>query len=85
MEILIEIIGWIGSAEVLIAYGLNSYQRLRSDSMTFYMLNLTGGLALIIYTVYKSAYASTFINIVWVVIAVIAIARVMLRKKVTQN
>lgn len=85
MELLIEIIGWIGSAEVLIAYGLNSYQRLRSDSMTFYLLNLTGGLALIIYTVYKSAYASTFINVVWVIIAVIAIARVMMRKKVTQN
>ena len=85
MELLIEIIGWIGSAEVLLAYGLNSYQQLRSDSMTFYLLNLTGGLALIIYTVYKSAYASTFINVVWVIIAVIAIARVVMRKKVTSN
>jgi hypothetical protein len=81
MEILIEIIGWIGSIEVLLAYGLNSYQKLRSDSMTFYLLNLTGGLALILYTVYKAAYASAFINVVWVIIAAIAIIRVIVIKK----
>lgn len=85
MDLLIEIIGWIGSIAVLLAYGLNSYQKLRSDSMVFYMLNLTGGLALIFYTIYKAAYASAFINVVWVVIAVIAIVRVFMRKKVTQN
>ena len=79
-EIFIEIIGWIGSIEVLLAYGMNSYQKLRSDSMVFYVLNLTGGLALIIYTVYKQAYASSFINIVWVLIAAIAIIRVMRKK-----
>jgi hypothetical protein len=85
MDILIEIIGWIGSIEVLLAYGLNSYQRLRSDSMVFYMLNLTGGLALIFYTVYKAAYASAFINVVWVIIAAIAIGRVMMRKNAAGN
>jgi hypothetical protein len=79
-EIFIETIGWIGSIEVLLAYGMNSYQKLRSDSMVFYMLNLTGGLALIIYTVYKQAYASSFINIVWVLIAAVAIIRVMRKK-----
>jgi uncharacterized membrane protein len=66
--------------EVLLAYGLNSYQKLRSDSVAFYVLNLTGALLLIIYTVYKEAYASTFINIVWVIIAVVAMARPFLKK-----
>ncbi|HEY0654751.1 MAG TPA: hypothetical protein VGD65_16555 [Chryseosolibacter sp.] len=83
MKLFLEIIGWVGSVEVLLAYGLNSYQKLRSDSMVFYLLNLTGGLALIIYTVYKAAYASAFINVVWVIIAAIAIARVMVKKKIT--
>lgn len=81
MENLIEVLGWIGSVEVLLAYGLNSVQKLRSDSMLFYLLNLTGGLALIIYTIYKGAYASAFINVVWVIIAVIAIVRVLLIRK----
>jgi hypothetical protein len=85
MEIIIEIIGWVGSLAVVVAYGMNSYQKLRSDSMVFYLMNLTGGLALIVYTIYKAAYASAFINIVWVIIAVIAIARVMTRKPVAEN
>jgi hypothetical protein len=85
MEIIIEIIGWVGSLAVVIAYGMNSYQKLRSDSMVFYLMNLTGGLALIVYTIYKAAYASAFINIVWVIIAVVAIVRVMTRKPVAEN
>jgi hypothetical protein len=76
----IEVIGWVGSVEILIAYGLNSYQKIRSDSMLFYMLNLTGGLLLIVYTVYKEAYPNAFVNVVWVVVALIAIARVFLKK-----
>lgn len=82
MKLLIEVVGWIGSIEVLLAYGLNSYQRLKSDSMVFYLLNLTGGLALILYTVYKAAYASAFINIVWVIIAGAAIIRYYAQRKV---
>ena len=80
MELLIEIVGWTGSVAVLIAYGLNSYQKIQSDSMLFYLLNLSGGIFLIIYTVYKEAFASTFINIVWVIIAFTAIIRVFQRK-----
>lgn len=75
MELFIDIIGWIGSIEVLIAYGLNSYQKIKSDSLLFYLLNLTGGVFLVIYTIEKSAFASAFINVVWVVIAVIALIK----------
>jgi hypothetical protein len=71
----IEAIGIIGAIEVLIAYGLNSYQKIKSDSLAFYMLNLTGGFFLIIYTWYKEAWASMFVNVIWVVIAIIAIGK----------
>lgn len=75
MKLFIEILGWIGSIEVLIAYGLNAYQKIRSDSRSFYLLNLTGGIFLIVYTIYKEAYANAFINVVWVIIAAIAILK----------
>jgi hypothetical protein len=75
LDLLVEVIGWIGSIEILLAYGLNSYQKIRSDSLAFSLLNLTGGLFLMIYTIYKDAFANTFVNLVWVVIAVIALAR----------
>jgi hypothetical protein len=80
MELLIEILGWIGSIEVVAAYGLNSYQKIKSDSLTFQLLNLTGAIFLIINSIYKQAYPFTFINSVWSVIAIMAIVGI-LRKK----
>lgn len=81
MKLLIDILGWIGSIAVLIAYGLNSYQKLRSDSIVFYLLNIVGGILLIVYTVYKEAFANTFINVVWVIVAIPALLRVIIKPK----
>ena len=75
MDLFINVLGWIGSVEVLAAYGLNSYQKIKSDSTLFYVLNLTGGLLLIVYSVYKEAFPNAFINIVWVIIAVVALLK----------
>jgi len=78
LKLFIDVVGWVGSVEVIAAYGLNSYQVLNSDSMIFQLLNLTGAIFLIINTIYHRAYPSAFINIVWVIIALIAIARMFL-------
>jgi len=81
MKLLVDILGWIGSVAVLIAYGLNSYQKLRSNSVMFYLLNIIGGIFLIVYTVYKEAFANTFINVVWVVVAIPALIKVLIKPK----
>jgi hypothetical protein len=78
---LIDALGWIGSLCVLAAYGLNSYQLIKSDSIVFYALNILGGIFLIIYSTEKEAYANTFINIVWVIIAVPAVIKVLIKRK----
>lgn len=80
MKLLIDIIGWIGSFEVITAYGLNSYQKIKSDSLLFQLLNFTGGIFLIVNTIYYSAYPSAFINVVWVIIAMVAIVQAFVRK-----
>ena len=77
----IDGLGWAGSLCVIIAYGLNSYQKIRSDSLLFYALNLAGGIFLIIYSNYKEAYANTFINVVWVIIAIPAMLKVIFKSK----
>jgi hypothetical protein len=81
LKLFIDVLGWIGSVEVIAAYALNSYQRMKSDSLYFQLLNLTGAIFLIINTVYYCAYPSAFINVVWVVIATIAIGRMLLKPK----
>ena len=78
---LIDALGWIGSLCVLAAYGLNSYQLIKSNSILFYALNIVGGIFLIIYSTEKEAYANTFINIVWVIIAVPAVIKVLIKRK----
>lgn len=76
MEGLITILGWVGSVAVIAAYGLNSMQKLKSDSLAFQLLNLTGAVLLIINSVFKEAYPFTFINSVWAVIAILAIFKI---------
>ncbi|MGB3466381.1 MAG: hypothetical protein WBA74_13970 [Cyclobacteriaceae bacterium] len=73
IEIFIEIIGWTGSLEVILAYALVSNNKISSTSPAYQWLNLTGGVFLIIHTIVHESYPSTFINIVWVIIAVIAL------------
>lgn len=75
MELLINILGWIGSVLVIGAYGLNSYQKINSSSVAFQLMNLIGGILLILNSVYKEAYPFTFINSVWVVIAIGSLLR----------
>jgi hypothetical protein len=83
MEILIEILGWVGSVEVITAYGLNSYQKIKADSFIFQILNLTGAIFLIINSIYKQAYPFTLINSVWAIIAIAALIRIYTHKKYT--
>lgn len=80
MDLLINVLGWIGSIEVVVAYALNSSQKIKSDSITFQVLNFTGAIFLIINSIYKEAYPFTFINTVWAVIAIVAIVGI-IRKK----
>ena len=80
MDITIHILGWTGSIMVIAAYGLNSYQRIASDSVSFLVLNLVGGVLLVIYSAYLSAFANTFINVVWVIIAVPALLKKVITK-----
>lgn len=85
MEILISTLGWIGSLLVIGAYGLNSYQKIKSDSLIFQLMNLAGGILLIINSVCKEAYPFTFINTVWVLIAIPAIFRIVSKKQIVEH
>jgi hypothetical protein len=76
LKILVEVIGWIGAVEVIIAYALNSNGRLKSDSIVFQALNLTGAIFLIWNTWYNEAYPSMVINIIWTAIAIAALIRI---------
>ncbi len=65
----VDIVGWISSAAVIIAYALISLNKLNGRSRVYQVLNLFGSLGLIANTAYYRAYPSTFVNAVWLLIA----------------
>lgn len=69
---IIEIIGWLGSTLVVLAYALNMYKKLEADSLTYYLFNIIGSGCLIINTFYHNAIPSAVVNIIWVLIALFA-------------
>jgi hypothetical protein len=73
--ILIETIGWIGSVAIVLAYALNMFGKLASDSAAYYILNITGSVCLIINTLYHHAIPSAVVNVIWIIIAFVAVFR----------
>jgi hypothetical protein len=72
---IVDIIGWIGSVLVVLAYGLNIYKLLASDSTLYCLLNITGSACLIVNTLYHHAMPSAVVNMIWVLIALIALVK----------
>ena len=77
----IEIIGWIGSLEVVIAYALISYTKTTGKSIVYQLLNLTGAIFLLINTILHGALPASFVNAVWALIAIYALLRIGRQKK----
>ncbi|MCL4804563.1 MAG: hypothetical protein KJ046_09710 [Anaerolineae bacterium] len=80
VELLIEIGGWIGTAALLLAYGLVSTRRLAGDSAIYQALNLVGGALILINSFYHGAMPSVVVNIFWVAIGLFALGRAFQRK-----
>jgi len=69
----VNVIGWIGAALVLIAYGLLSIKWLAGNSYSYQALNVTGAILLVINSYYLGAYPSVGVNAAWVGIAALTL------------
>jgi hypothetical protein len=72
----IEIFGWYGTIAIVLAYALISFSILQSTDIIYQLLNGTGALGIILVSFYKKAYQPGVLNIVWAIIAIIAIANI---------
>ena len=75
MQILIDVLGWVGTVLYLTAYGLISLKKVEGDSVLYQGINLVAGILMIVNTYYWHAYPSLGLNVVWLGIAVFALAR----------
>ncbi len=74
--IVARVIGWCGALMILAAYILVSFEVLSVKSAPYQVLNIIGALGIIVISFYKRAYSPGVLNIVWVVIATIALVRI---------
>ena len=75
MAYLIEFIGWAGAALVLAAYALVSTGRVRAQSWTYQLLNISGAFGLVVNSWWYGAIPSVVVNVIWVGIGVYALRR----------
>jgi hypothetical protein len=78
--IVVNVVGWVGMALLISAYALVTTGRLLGPSLTFQVMNLVGGAALMINSAYYDAWPSAVLNLVWVVIGGVGLARARLRR-----
>lgn len=73
---LVELSGWYGTIAIVSAYGLSSFLIITPHTLIYQLLNLTGAACLILDTIYKKDYQPAVLNIIWSVIALVAIGQI---------
>ena len=76
MKMLLEAIGWYGAAAIVLAYILNSFSIIAANTLVYQLLNLTGAIGIIIISVMKKTYQPAAVNIIWAIVAVIALVKI---------
>jgi hypothetical protein len=80
VHIIYLIVGWIGTIAYLLGYLLLSTNKLRSDQVSYHVLNIIGSIGLTANAVYYTDLPNIVVNVVWGIIAAGAII-VLLRKR----
>jgi hypothetical protein len=72
-----EILGWYGVVAIVGAYVLISFGYLTAHSIWYQVLNGTGALGVVLVSFRKKAYQPAVLNIVWALIALVAIVSIL--------
>jgi hypothetical protein len=73
-----EAIGWIGAISLMSAYMFNSFGFIESHSIAYQLANIIGALCIIYISYKKQVYQSVVLNLMWLVIGIIAFARIIM-------
>jgi len=70
---ILEIIGWLGTGLILIAYFLVSIKKIEPTSKIYQLLNLFGAIGVGVNSLVHRALPSVGINLAWMLIAIYAL------------
>lgn len=76
MEIISQVIGWIGTFLIVFAYFLISTKKVDSQSRIYQILNLFGAIAVGINVLHQQAWPAFVLQIVWGIIAIMSLIKI---------
>ena len=74
--VVVDLAGWVGAVALLGAYALVSAGQVQGRGIAFQLLNLVGAIGLLANGVWHGAWPSAALNAVWLVVGLVALARV---------
>jgi len=74
-HLIIDIVGWFGAIVILLAYGAVSRGIVQGTSFRYQLWNVIGSACLLVNAAYYRAFPSSFVNIVWIGIAIVTIRK----------
>ena len=75
-----EVVGWIGGALILTAYGMLTAGKLDAKSPAYQWMNVVGAAGFIANSGWNGAWPSAVLNIIWVGIGVVALIRIFAKR-----
>ena len=80
VELLVETVGWLGAALILLAYALLTAGRINAQSYAYQGMNVVGAAGFIVNSGWNGAIPSAALNVVWAGIGLFAMARLASRR-----
>ncbi len=75
METTIQIIGWVGTFLILLAYYLVSNKKVGAESRMYQAMNLIGAICMGINVFYQQAWPAVALQTIWGVIAIVSLVK----------
>ena len=72
-HMIIDIVGWFGAIAILLAYAAVSRGLTQGTSFKYQLWNAIGSACLLVNAAYYRAFPSSFVNVVWIGIALVTI------------
>ncbi len=81
MDMFLSSIGWVGTGLIVIAYLLNSNNKISSNSKWYQIINLFGAIFVGVNVFTQQAWPAFTLQVIWGVIAIIALIKIQWKKK----
>ncbi|MCY7279845.1 MAG: hypothetical protein LH610_02945 [Sphingomonas bacterium] len=81
LDIMMEVVGWIGAILILAGYGLLTASKVTAKSPSYQWMNVVGALGFIANSAWNGAWPSAVLNIIWVGIGAVALIGIFAKRR----